>query len=59
MSASPVDATASGRPVREDEVPLLAMFVRRVSVIYSHLSVTDSSQVHSRMVLRSYEEMRR
>jgi len=33
MSANPVDATPSGRPRREDEVPLLARFVQRVSVI--------------------------
>ena len=59
MSASPVDATASGRPRREDEAPLLARFVQRISVIYSHLSAADSLQVRSRTVLRSYEKTRK
>jgi len=56
MSTGAADAAVSGR---DDEGPLLARFVRRVSVVYSHLSAADLSQVHSRKALRNYGRTRR
>lgn len=54
------DAPIGRYPRREDDVALLARFVCRVSVVCSHLSVADSSQMHSRTPLRNYgKTMRR
>jgi len=60
IPTSVTDATARGYSRREDDVALLAKFIRRVSVVYPHPSVTDSSQMRSRTTLRSYgKTMRR
>lgn len=52
-------ATISGHPKQEDDMALLARFVRHTSVVYSHLSVTDSWQVHLRRALQSCGKTRR
>jgi len=60
MPASSADATVGGHQKREDEIAVLARFVRRVPIVYSRLSVADSSQLHSATALqRCGKTMRR
>ena len=54
MLASATDAATSGR---EDDIVLFARFVKPALVVFSHLSVVGSSQMHSRKVLWSCAQM--
>jgi hypothetical protein len=58
MLAGAADETTSERAGREGDVALLARFVPRASAIDPRLSVTGSSQIHSR-ALRSCGKTRR